>query len=176
MDQIGFNDGLSNMYVFIINQPTNLIDPSGYKDERPTANPYDPKIEDGTGHMGYNPGKIIVPKNFHRDEILILPEHDSGKKGLLKVPPNKNGDTIFSGDAVYLRPGPGNNPGIIKVPDGHTIAVIQNENGSWSWSHVAKQRGFAAGLIKPRVITSQETGFPQNPLPANEIDPPNKQP
>jgi len=150
-------------------QPPPAV-PAPAPTDYPTAKPYNPATDDGTGHYGYNPGKIVIPANFPRDQILIKPETGGG---LQKVPP---GDVTVPADAVYLPPGTDGSPGVVKVPDGHTVEVTYYPNGSWTWQEGPEQDGVIANFLAPKTVFPDEIGWPPNPLKPTDAQPPNTQP
>lgn len=163
------SDGLAPTPVADPPQPPPAAMPAPAPTVYPVAKPYNPTTDDGTGQRGYNPGKVIIPANFPRDQILIKPEKGDG---LQQVPP---GNVTVPADGVYLRPGPGISPGVVKVPDGHTIIVTYNPNGSWNWQEGPEQSGVLALLVDPKMIFPDESGWPANPLPPDTTQPPMRQ-
>ena len=119
-------------------------------------------IDDGTGRLGYNPGKILVPADVLRNRILILWEDNT----LRRIP---EGDIWVRGDAIY---GPCSlnwwPTGIIKVSDGTEVKVQYDDRDHYIGIIITYQGWFSpdprpANPTDPRP-GNRERGWPTNPF------------
>jgi RHS repeat-associated protein len=127
----------------------------------PVSPVYDPATMDGTGHGGFNPGKVTFPASFPRANVLIKPENGNF---LMQVPP---GNVTIAVDAVYVQPCAANPTGVIKVPDGYTIGMTYIPmDGYQSYYYISRQwfawqAGGDVRLVNP---SDPNIRFPPNPL------------
>ena len=171
-DPAGFAAGDTDLYRYVANGPTDATDPSGLIDY-PVAKVWNPATDPGSGHVGYDPGKIVIGPTVPPNKILILSEK-SNKLYRIATPPINGPDPVYPGDGIYGPPNliQGNPGGVVKVPDGHTAFVSYDPaQGGLIW-HVfpnSTQAGAGAfgGPVRatdPSNPKSPERGWPINPF------------